>query len=224
MSLTRRAILGFLFLVGAMALCLFCAAGTIRYWQGWAYLAVFFGSSLLISVYLFRHDRALLERRMSACPFAEQRTSQKIIMFIVSLGFIALLVLPALDFREGWSHPPVAAQIIGDILVALGFYLTFLVYRANSFTSATIQIWQGQTVISTGPYALVRHPMYAGGLLIFFGTPLALGSYWGLLAPLALLPILIWRLIDEEKFLAQNLPGYTDYQQKVRWRLLPGIL
>jgi len=113
--------------------------------------------------------------------------------------------------------------LLGEVLVAVGFYVTFLVYRENSFSAATIQIAPDHRVISTGPYARVRHPMYAGGLLYCLGTPLGLGSYWGLLAFAAFAPVLVWRLLDEEKFLARNLPGYTHYQRRVRWRLIPGI-
>jgi protein-S-isoprenylcysteine O-methyltransferase Ste14 len=107
--------------------------------------------------------------------------------------------------------------------VAIGFYFIFLVYRENTFTSATIEIAADQKVISTGPYAVVRHPMYASGMLYMVGTPLALGSYWGLVPLAATLPFLIWRLFDEERMLIEHLPGYTDYQRKVRYRLLPGL-
>jgi protein-S-isoprenylcysteine O-methyltransferase Ste14 len=129
--------------------------------------------------------------------------------------------VPALDHRFGWSSVPLYLEIVGSVLTALGFFITFLVFRVNTFTSATVEIAENQKVISTGPYALVRHPMYFGGLLIFIGTPLALGSYWGLFAVVAALPALIWRLLDEEKLLATSLPGYTEYKQRVRYRLVP---
>jgi len=129
----------------------------------------------------------------------------------------------ALLRRRFWSSVPLYAIVIGDALTALCFYITFLAYRENSFTSATIEIAQDQTVISTGPYATVRHPMYAGGSLLFIGTPLALGSYWGLLAFGGTLPALIWRLLDEERFLTESLAGYAEYCRNVRWRLIPGL-
>jgi protein-S-isoprenylcysteine O-methyltransferase Ste14 len=206
-----------------MAALLFLPARTVHYWQAWAYLIVFFGSSLLTTIYLIKHDPALLKRRLSGGPTAEKEPTQKIIMGFVSLGFIALLVVPALDHRFGWSAVPLSLQIVGDILVAAGFYVIFLVYKENTFTSATIEIAENHKVISTGPYALVRHPMYAGGLLYLLGTPLALGSYWGLLALAAMMPFLIWRLFDEEDFLAKGLPGYPDYQHRVRYRLVPFV-
>jgi protein-S-isoprenylcysteine O-methyltransferase Ste14 len=207
--------------VVSMAVLLFVPADTIRYWQGWVYLAIFAGASLLTSLYLLKKDPALLERRMRGGPTAEKEAAQKVIMLFASLGFIALLVVPALDHRFGWSAVPPSVVVVGDVLVAVGFYFIFLVYRENTFASATIEVAENQRVVSSGPYAWVRHPMYATALLYLIGMPIALGSYWGLLAFLFTLPSLIWRLLDEEKFLAKNLPGYREYQEKVRHRLVP---
>ena len=144
-------------------------------------------------------------------------------MLCASLGFIALLVVPALDYRFAWSTIPFYGVLVGDLLVAVGFFFVFLVYKENTFTSATIELAPDQKVVSTGPYAMVRHPMYASASLYLLGTPLALGSYCGLVPLAGLLPFLIWRLVDEERFLAQNLAGYTEYQKKVRCRLVPRI-
>jgi protein-S-isoprenylcysteine O-methyltransferase Ste14 len=168
-----------------------------------------------------KNDPKLLERRMSGGPAAEKETTQKIIMLLASLGFIGLIVVPALDHRFGWSHLPPSAALAGDVLVLLGWLAIFFVFKENPFSSATIELAPGQEVISTGPYALVRHPMYAGGLVMLLGIPIALGSWWGLLIIVAMIPALIWRLFDEEKFLARNLPGYMDYQRQVRYRLIP---
>jgi protein-S-isoprenylcysteine O-methyltransferase Ste14 len=206
-----------------MAALLFLSAGTMDYWQAWVYLVIFVGASWLTTVYLERNDPALLERRMRGGPTAEKEPRQKIIMLGASLGFIALLVVPALDRRFGWSVVPVWLVVGGDILTAVGFYLIFRVYRVNTFTAATIQVTPDQHVVSTGPYAIVRHPMYASASLYVIGTPLALGSYWGLLAAGAMLPFLIWRLLDEERLLARSLSGYTEYQKKVPYRLVPRI-
>jgi protein-S-isoprenylcysteine O-methyltransferase Ste14 len=206
-----------------MGLLLFAPAGTTHYWEAWVYLAIFTGASLVISLHLIRKDPELLKRRMKGGPTAEKETTQKIIMLFASIGFIALLVVPALDYRFGWSAMPLPLTITGDLLVAVGFYFTFLVYKENTFTSATIEVAENQRVVSTGPYALVRHPMYASTLLYLIGTPLALGSYWGLLALVFMIPFLIWRLFDEESFLAKNLPGYAEYQGKVQHRLVPHI-
>ena len=218
-----KAWLGLFFLALAMGLLLFLSAGTARYWQAWGYLAVFFGASFLITLYLMKKDPALLARRLSAGPTAEKEKPQKIIMLFMSIGFIALLVVPALDHRFMWSRVPLYMVIAGDISTAVGFYIIFHVYRVNTFTSATIEVAGDQKVISTGPYAIVRHPMYAGSLLYLAGTPFALGSFWGLLVLAAMMPFLIWRLLDEERFLSKNLKGYTEYCGKVRWRLVPGV-
>jgi protein-S-isoprenylcysteine O-methyltransferase Ste14 len=222
-KLNKRAWLGLICLAVIMGLLLFLAAGTVRYWQAWVYLGVFIGVSVLITLYLMKKDPALLKRRLSGGPTAEKERTQMIIMSFASAGFIGLLVVPALDHRFHWSSVPAYIVIAGDLLTALGFYLIFLVYKENKFTSATIEVASDQKVISTGPYAVVRHPMYAGGLLYLPGMPLALGSYWGFLVFLAVLPVLIWRLLDEERFLAKNLPGYVEYCAKVRWRLVPKV-
>ena len=206
-----------------MGLLLFLAAGTAHYWQAWAYLAVFFGASLLITLYLMKSDPALLARRLTGGPTAEKEKSQKVTMLFASIGFIALLVVPALGRRFMWSGVPLLVVIAGDILTALGFYIIFLVYKENTFAAATIKVTDDQRVISTGLYAVVRHPMYAGALLYLLGTPFALGSSWGLLVLAAMMPFLLWRLFDEERFLSKNLPGYAEYCAKVRWRLIPGI-
>ena len=223
MGLNTRAWLGLVSLAVVMGLVLFLAAGTAHYWQAWAYLAVFFGASLLITLYLMKNDPALLARRLTGGPTAEKEKSQKVTMLFASIGFIALLVVPALGRRFMWSGVPLFMIIAGDILTALGFYIIFLVYKENTFAAATIKVTNDQRVISTGLYAVVRHPMYAGGLLYLLGTPFALGSYWGLLVLAAMMPFLLWRLFDEERFLSKNLPGYAEYRAKVRWRLIPGI-
>jgi protein-S-isoprenylcysteine O-methyltransferase Ste14 len=144
-------------------------------------------------------------------------------MSIASLGFIALIGLPGIDHRLGWSDVPPAAAVAGSVLVLLGWIGIFFVFRENSFTSSTIELAQDQRVISTGPYALVRHPMYAAALVMLLGIPIALGSWWSVLLVVAMMPAFIWRMLDEERFLARNLPGYTEYLGKVRHRLLPGL-
>src|SRR6266851_8151433 len=147
-----------------MAALLFILAGTLDYWQAWAFLAVFFVLALAITVYLMKKDPKLLERRVYAGPTAEKEGSQKIIQFITSIGFIAMLAVPALDHRFRWSQMSLYAAVGGDLLVAIGFLIVFLVYKENTFASATIEGAPEQKVISTGLYALVRHPMYMGGL------------------------------------------------------------
>jgi protein-S-isoprenylcysteine O-methyltransferase Ste14 len=222
-TLTARALRALLFLIVAMAALLFAAAGTLDYWQAWIFLLVYFALSVAITLYLVKKDPDLLARRMRGGPFAEKQTAQKIIMSFASVGFIALLVVPALDHRLGWSPMPPSMVLAGDALMALGWLGVFFVFKENTFTSATIELAPDQQVISTGPYAWVRHPMYLSGLVLLLGIPIALGSWWGVLALVAILPALIWRLIDEERFLARNLPGYVAYQEKVRYRLIPWV-
>jgi protein-S-isoprenylcysteine O-methyltransferase Ste14 len=222
-NLNIKAWPGITFLAIAMGLLLFLPAGTIQYWQAWGFLAVFLGASLLITLYLMKKDPALLKRRLSSGPTAEKEKTQKIIMFFTTIGFITLLVVPALDHRFVWSRVPLYIIIAGDISTALGFYIVFLTYKENTFASATIEVVHDQKVISTGPYAVVRHPMYTGGLLYLLGMPFALGSYWGLLVLAAMIPFLLWRLFDEERFLSKNLPGYKQYCARVHWRLIPRV-
>jgi protein-S-isoprenylcysteine O-methyltransferase Ste14 len=206
-----------------MGALLFGSAGTIRYWHGWIYLAMFFGLSSVITFDLLRRDPALLERRMKGGPGAEPRPVQRLIMLGASIGFIALLVVPGLDFRFKWSTVPLPIVLLGLVLFVVGFGFIGRVYRENTYTSATIQVSENQRVISTGPYAVVRHPMYASAMLYLIGTPFALGSYVGLLAVVFMVPFLIWRLLDEERMLGRDLPGYLDYRGRVRYRLVPFV-
>jgi protein-S-isoprenylcysteine O-methyltransferase Ste14 len=219
----KRALRGLLVLILAMAALLFIPAGTLDYWQAWTFLGVYSTASLAITLYLMKSDPKLLERRMRGGPAAEKEPTQKVIMLLASVGFIGLLIVPALDRRFGWSHMLPAVALVGDGLLALGWLAIFFVFKENSFTSATIELAPDQKVISTGPYALVRHPMYAGGLVMLAGIPIALGSWWGLLVLIATMPALVWRLLDEERFLARNLPGYVEYQKEVRYRLIPHV-
>jgi protein-S-isoprenylcysteine O-methyltransferase Ste14 len=220
-SLNASAVRATLIGAGVMAVLIFVPAGTLHYWQAWVFMAVFEGSSIALGIYLAIHDPQLLARRMKVGPAAEQQTTQKIIMALAMIGFIALLVVPALDHRFGWSHVPWIVSVAGNMLIVLGFLAVFFVFRANSYGASTIQVAEGQTVISTGPYAVVRHPMYAGALVMLGGVPLALGSWWGLVTLVLIVPVLIWRLLDEETFLKTNLRGYAEYMQNVPYRLVP---
>jgi protein-S-isoprenylcysteine O-methyltransferase Ste14 len=159
LTVNIKAWLGLILLAFVMGFSLFVSARTFYYVQAWGYLAIFFGASSLITLYLSKYDPALLKRRVSAGPTAEKETVQKVIMLFASIGFIALLIVPALDHRFIWSRVPISVVVIGDVLVAAGFYIIFLVYKENTFTSATIEIAVDQKVITTGPYAMVRHPV-----------------------------------------------------------------
>jgi protein-S-isoprenylcysteine O-methyltransferase Ste14 len=222
-KLYRKAARRLLLLPILLAIVLFVPAGTLAYWEAWLFIAVFVLCSLAITVYLAVRDPQLLARRMKVGPRAETEPAQKIIMVLVMVGFTAAIVVPALDHRFGWSAVPAAVVILGDLLIVLAHVVFTIVFRANTYGAATIQVAENQTVVSTGPYAVVRHPMYSGALILMVGIPLALGSWWGLALIVPILAGLVWRLIDEERFLSRNLSGYPDYMRKVRWRLVPFV-
>lgn len=222
-DLNKKALNGLLRFLIILAVFLFLPAWTLRYWQAWIFLSVFSACALATSLYVMKNDPKLLERRMKAGPGDEKERSQRIIQLFATFAFIAAIVFPALDHRFAWSTLPLSGVIAGDGLVALGFLIVFFVFRENSFASGVIEVNAEQKVVATGPYAMVRHPMYSGALIMMFGVPLALGSRWGLLLIIPIALAIVWRLLDEEAFLAKKLPGYTEYQKKVRYRLLPGI-
>jgi protein-S-isoprenylcysteine O-methyltransferase Ste14 len=222
-QLNIKAFTGMLQLAIVLGLTIFLPAWTLDYWQAWILVAIFFACTLAVTLYLMKNDPKLLERRVKAGVGSEQERSQNIIQAFAAVVFIAIFVVSALDHRFGWSIVPLSLIALGDILIALGFYLVFLVFKENTFASGTIEVGTEQKVIATGPYALVRHPMYVGALVMLVGVPLALGSLWGLVAIVPMVMVLVARLLDEEKFLAKNLAGYSEYQGKVRHRLLPLI-
>jgi protein-S-isoprenylcysteine O-methyltransferase Ste14 len=213
-------LVGLLLVMGVL---IFVAAGTGDYWQAWLFLVCYFAASVVVSLWLMRHDPALLRRRMRGGPFAEQEPRQKIIMTITSIGFVALPVVPGLDRRFGWSGMQGAIAILGDLLLLAGWLGILAVFRANSFAAATIQVASDQKVVSTGPYAVVRHSMYATALLMLLGIPVSLGAWRGMLVWAGLLPALAWRLLDEERVLLRDFDGYADYRRRVSSRLLPYI-
>src|SRR5215510_11350655 len=220
-SLYRQAIVQGVFGPILFVALIFWPAGTFAYWQGWLFLGIFAASSVGFTVYLAIYDKPLLERRMKAGPQHERERSQKIIVSLVYLAFFASIVLPALDYRYAWSPVAPWVSILGDVVILLSFLFLFWVIRVNSFAASNIRVEEGQPVIDTGPYAYVRHPMYASAFWLLVGIPLALGSWWGLGLIVPFLPVLLWRLLDEEKILNAQLRGYTEYTQRVRYRLIP---
>lgn len=210
-------------MLAVMALVLALAAWSLSWWQAWAFLATFGGCSVLLVIDLARRDPALLRRRMRSGPAAEKESSQKLIQAINGAGFLGLLIVPGLDHRFGWSSVPLEAVIAGHVLIVACYLGWAMVFRDNTFAFSTIEVEAGQRVVDTGTYAFVRHPMYATGLPLFVGIPLALGSYWGLIVSAVLLAGIVARLLHEERFLAARLPGYADYMRRVRFRLVPGV-
>jgi len=219
--LLARALVGFIFLFLVIASVLFGLSGTLHDGRAWAMLAMFFGCAGVITVWLWFRDKALLERRVKAGPGSEPDPMQNVVQSLAGLVFLATFAVPGLDRRFGWSHAPLAVSLAGDGMIAIGFLIVFLTFRANTFTAGTIEVAEGQHVIESGPYAVVRHPMYAGALVMIAGIPLALGSWWGLIPAALLVPVLVWRLLREEIFLAANLPGYDAYRGRVPYRLAP---
>jgi len=218
-----KTILGFVFLMLVLSLALFGSAGSLSFWQAWVYLAVFSVCTALITVYLLKYDQRLLASRVKAGPKAETQKNQQVIQSLASLFFIGLFIVAGLDYRFHWSAVPQVMSLISDGLVVLGFFIVFLVFRENSYTSAIIEVSKEQKVIESGPYSLVRHPMYAGATLLLIFSPLALGSWVAsvFLAPLIL--VVAIRLLEEEKYLVTNLSGYAAYCRKVQYRLVPFI-
>ncbi len=222
-NLILQSIAGLLFLILVLGLALFLSAGTLSFWPAWFFLGVFFVCVLAITLYLMKNDPHLLERRVQAGPVAEKQRKQQLIQSLASLAFIAMFIIPGLDHRLDWSVMPPLLNLVGEVLVALGLLIVFFVFRENSYTSATIEVGAEQKIVTTGPYATVRHPMYSGALVMLLGVPFALGSWWGFVALIPISLVIIARLLDEEKFLAQNLPGYTEYLTKVHYHLIPYI-
>ena len=222
-KLIAQAITTFFFGALLLGVLLFLPAWTLAYWQAWVFIVVFMASVSAVGLYLALKDPVLLERRKKVGPTQEQSTGQKI---AISIGFLAILgifVFSALAHRYGWAPVPAYASLIGDALVALGLFLNVLVFKENSYGGATIETVEDQKVITTGPYALIRHPMYAGVLVMLAGIPFALDAWWSLGIILLSAPALVWRILDEEKLLKRELPGYAAYAQKVRYRLIPYI-
>jgi protein-S-isoprenylcysteine O-methyltransferase Ste14 len=202
---------------------LIAPAWSLNYWQAWVYGFVFFATTTAIGIYFLKRDPRVVERRMRVGPAAEREPAQKIIMTLLLAGFVLLIVIPGFDHRWNLSRVPPWLVLTADIFVVLGLLGTAAALRQNSYAASTITVEAGQPVISTGLYATVRHPMYSAALVMTVFTPLALGSSWALLLVILLIPVLAWRLLDEERFLARELPGYVEYCRKVRYRLVPGI-
>ena len=206
--------------IPVLMLLLFLPAGTWNYWQAWVYLAVLFTPMLFALVYMLKYEPDLLERRMRA---REKESTQRGIIAVSLVYFLVVFMLPGFDQRFGWSNVPTVVVMAADIIVLLGYGIVLLVFRENRYASRVVEVEREQSVISSGPYSIVRHPMYVGMLLMYIFSPLALGSWWAFLPALLMIPILAARIRNEEQVLARDLPGYTAYMQQVKYRLLPGV-
>lgn len=221
MKLTLQTIASMLFGLVFFGVALFLPAWTFDYWQAWVFIAVFFAASIIPSFYLAVRSPAALQRRLKAGPAAETRPAQRIIVSAIILSVIATLVVSAFDHRFGWSSVPVSATVLGNVLVFLGLSFAQLVIVQNNYAAANVRVEADQPLVSTGLYGVVRHPMYTGTAIMMVGTPLALDSLWGLLCVVASAPVIVARIRDEEQMLTEELAGYAEYKNKVRYRLVP---
>lgn len=208
--------LGFILL----ALALFIPAGTLNYWEAWLYLAVLFGPVLVFGAYLARNEPELLERRLRT---RETELRQRWIIRLALVGFVVAVLLPGFDHRFGWSDIPTWVVLLADLMILVGYGLFVYVLLSNHYASRVVEVEAGQPVITTGPYAVVRHPMYVAVLVMWLLMPVALGSWWAVLPMLVIIPVLVLRIQNEEEVLLRELPGYREYTAQVRYRLLPGL-
>jgi len=219
-ALKKLALSRYLMLFPVLGACFFLPAWSLKYWEGWLYILVIAAPVAIFGLYLFKNDPKLFERRMRT---REKRKEQKLVLKLSVLCFPFVFALPGFDKRFGWSKVPLLVELISFGLVLLGYFMVTSVFRANSYASRVIEVEKGQKVISTGPYAIVRHPMYASSIVLYLFTPLALGSYWALIPAVLFLLVYIPRILGEETELNEKLEGYRDYARKVRFRLIPGV-
>lgn len=199
----------------------FLAAGGLNFWNGWLYWLVFCIPTFVITSYFLQKDPALIERRIRP---TETRPAQIVGQSMAAILFFGgIIILPSLDYRFEWSFVPPWVSMLGAVVVLGGFVIVFIVFKSNTFTSRAIEHMEGQRVISTGPYSIVRHPMYSGAALIIFATPAVLGSLLGLIPAVLLLFVIVLRIYDEEKMLKIELAGYKEYCEKIRFRLIPYV-
>lgn len=222
-QLVQKAWSGFAKFIIALMILILLPAWTIHFWQAWVFLLVFALSMLFITTYLIKNDPALLERRMKVGPGTEQEKNQKKIQAVASISLVTSYIVAGLDHHFHWSYVPAFLSIVANVFVLTGFIIIFFVFRENSFTSGIIEIDKDQKVVTTGPYRMVRHPMYSGASLLFISAPLALGSWWALIPGFLLIMTMIIRLLDEEKFLSVNLRGYKEYCIHTPYRLIPFV-
>jgi protein-S-isoprenylcysteine O-methyltransferase Ste14 len=222
-KLLMQAVAASLFGLVFFGVLLFWPAGTFNYWQAWIFIAVFTAVSAGPAVYWGLRKPEVLRRRMRSGPAAETRPAQKFAIVGITAMVAGVTIVSAFDHRFGWSQVPVSVVVLGQILVAVGLGLSMMVVSQNSYAAATITVEADQPVISTGLYGIVRHPMYAFALIMMVGMPLALDSYWGLVTMVPAVAMLVFRIVDEEKMLRQELAGYDEYTHKVHYRLVPGV-
>jgi protein-S-isoprenylcysteine O-methyltransferase Ste14 len=195
-------------------------SGTIYYWEAWIYILFFSALEIFMVRSLIRNDPEMLGKRLT---LREKDSTQQVLILYGGINYVLLYTIPGIDRRYEWSIMPLWLLIVGYVMIGVGWFMTYKVVQINRWAGRAIQVQRDQKVVSTGLYGVVRHPMYLGGWLVSLGTPLALGSYWGLIASVSWLIMLILRLLNEEKMLIRDLPGYEDYCREVKYHLIPGI-
>jgi protein-S-isoprenylcysteine O-methyltransferase Ste14 len=210
----------------AFALALFLSAGTVRWPEGWAFLVLFFGFSIALSLWLLKHNPGLLIERLTGFAKPDLKPWDKVFIAFANLVFLAWLVVMPLDaVRYRWSQMPGGLKVVGAIFMLCSFYLFFLTFRENPYVSPAVRIQseRGHTVVSTGPYRYVRHPMYAGVIPFLVGTTLLLGSWYGFGVVVILVVGFAIRALEEERMLRAELPGYGEYAARVKYHFVPFV-
>ncbi len=202
------------------ALLFFLPAGTWRYWQAWLYIGILFIPMLFVLAYFIKNDPDLLERRMK---MREERSEQRRIIGLSTLTFILAYIIPGFDIRFGWSNMPAWISILAGVILFLSYLLVFRTMQVNSFLSRVIEVAENQKVVDTDVYGWVRHPMYVGMTILYVVSPIVLGSWWAVIPALVIIPVIVFRILDEEKALENELAGYKEYKQKVRYRWIPFV-
>ena len=202
------------------ALLFFLPAGTWRYWQAWMYIGILILPMFFVLAYFMKRDPALLERRMK---MREERKEQRKIIQASGLTFVLAYLLPGFDIRYGWSNMPAWVSIAAGVVLFLSYMLVFRTMQVNSFLSRVIEVTENQKVIDTDVYGIVRHPMYVGMVVLYVISPIVLGSWWAVIPALVIVPVIVFRILDEEVALENELSGYKEYKQKVKYRLIPFI-
>jgi protein-S-isoprenylcysteine O-methyltransferase Ste14 len=224
-NLKSRLALRVVLVLPLLAALMFAPAGSLRFWQGWIFIGIFVVCNAIFVAYFYRRDPRLLERRLQN---KEPRREQRLFKMLWVPLWICTLALPGLDYRFGWSVAflggvTVWLTVVSDVIILSAWLLVFHVLRFNSFASAIVQVETSQRVIADGPYRVVRHPMYTGFAVLILATPFALGSYVAVVPALLLIPLLVFRLLDEERLLRQELAGYAEYCARTRFRLIPSV-